>query len=111
MILDASSPMGTRYAEASLLLNIVLNVTVVISLQVANVRRIVTSPALLESTSLVFAYGLDLFFTRTAPSNTFDVLSENFNKAQLVLTVGGLAAAILITRPMVSRKRLREKWY
>ncbi|KAF9528732.1 hypothetical protein CPB83DRAFT_813238 [Crepidotus variabilis] len=79
--------------------------------KVAHVQKIITSPALLESTSLIFAYGLDLFMTRLAPSNTFDVLSENFNKAQLVLTVGGLAIAILITRPMVNKKRLREKWY
>ncbi|GJE85471.1 PQQ and DUF1620 domain-containing protein [Phanerochaete sordida] len=78
---------------------------------VANVRSILTSPALLESTSLVFAYGLDLFSTRVTPSNTFDVLSENFNKMQLVLTISGLALAILITKPMVRNKRLRERWY
>ncbi|KAG5636275.1 hypothetical protein H0H81_008561 [Sphagnurus paluster] len=79
--------------------------------EVANIQRIVTSPTLLESTSLVFAHGLDMFLTRVAPSNTFDVLSENFNKAQLVLTVGGLALAIIFTKPMVRRKMLREKWY
>ncbi|KII83787.1 hypothetical protein PLICRDRAFT_147866 [Plicaturopsis crispa FD-325 SS-3] len=79
--------------------------------QVSNVRHIVTSPALLESTSLVFAYGLDLFLTRVAPSGTFDVLSENFNKVQLVLTISALAVAIMVTKPMVHRKRLREKWY
>ncbi|KAL4246361.1 ER membrane protein complex subunit 1 [Abortiporus biennis] len=79
--------------------------------QVARLRQIITSPALLESTSLVFGYGLDLFSTRVAPSNTFDVLSETFNKAQLVLTVAGLAFAIVITKPMVHRKRLRERWY
>ena len=79
--------------------------------QVANIRHILTPPALLESTSLVFAYGLDLFGTRIAPSGTFDVLSETFNKVQLVFTICGLAAAIMVTRPMVRRKRLREKWY
>ncbi|KAG1773685.1 hypothetical protein EV702DRAFT_559870 [Suillus placidus] len=79
--------------------------------EVANVRRIVTSPSLLESTSLVFVYGLDLFFTRIAPSGTFDVLSENFNKVQLVLTVAGLGIAIMVTKPMVRRKWLRERWY
>ncbi len=58
----------------------------------------VLSPALpvLESTSLVFAYGLDLFSSRIAPSKTFDVLNENFNKAQLVLTIGGLVVAIMV---------------
>ena len=79
--------------------------------QVANVQRIITSPALLESTSLVFAYGLDMFLTRVAPSNTFDVLSENFNKAQLVLTIAALTLAIFITKPMVRRRKLRERWY
>ena len=64
--------------------------------QVAKTRKIMTSPALLESTSLVFAYGLDLFFTRVAPSNTFDVLSESFNKAQLVVTVAGLALGLFL---------------
>ncbi|KAF7309403.1 hypothetical protein MIND_00311100 [Mycena indigotica] len=76
--------------------------------EVARVRNIITAPALLESTSLVFSYGLDLFFTRVAPSSTFDVLSKSFNKAQLVLTVFGLGLGIAITRPMVRRKRLRE---
>lgn len=79
--------------------------------EVANVRRIVSSPSLLESTSLIFVYGLDLFFTRIAPSGTFDVLSENFNKVQLVLTVAGLGIAIMVTKPMVRRKRLRERWF
>jgi hypothetical protein len=39
------------------------------------------------------------------------VLSENFNKVQLVFTVCGLFVAIIITGPMVRRKQLREKWY
>ncbi|KAF7317656.1 hypothetical protein MKEN_00853200 [Mycena kentingensis (nom. inval.)] len=79
--------------------------------EVRGTRAIVTAPALLESTSLVFAYGLDLFFTRVAPSNTFDILSASFNKAQLVLTVAALAAGIAVTKPMVRKKRLRERWY
>ncbi|KAH9981995.1 hypothetical protein BJV74DRAFT_852482 [Russula compacta] len=78
---------------------------------VANIRHILTAPALLESTSLVFAYGLDLFCTRVAPSGPFDVLSETFNKAQLVFTICGLAVGIVAIRPMVRQKRLREKWY
>lgn len=74
-------------------------------------RQIITAPSLLESTSLVLAVGTDLFLTRVATSGTFDVLSENFNKVQLVLTVVGLAVAIAITKPMVRRKQLRERWY
>ncbi|KAL0573048.1 hypothetical protein V5O48_008907 [Marasmius crinis-equi] len=79
--------------------------------KISRVEKIVTAPALLESTSLVFVYGLDLFLTRVAPSKTFDVLSESFNKTQLVLTVAALALAILFAKPAVNRKKLRERWY
>ncbi|THH31554.1 hypothetical protein EUX98_g2645 [Antrodiella citrinella] len=80
--------------------------------QISYARQILTSPSLLESTSLIFAYGPhDLFSTRSSPSGTFDVLSEDFNKLQLVLTISGLLAAILVTRPMVSRKKVKERWY
>lgn len=79
--------------------------------QVLEVKSLVTSPTALESTSIVCALGLDLFCTRVAPSRTFDVLSESFNKAQLVLTLGALTLAIFVTKPMVARKRLRERWF
>ncbi|KAI9761186.1 MAG: hypothetical protein M1835_008221, partial [Candelina submexicana] len=36
-------------------------------LEVLGLNKIITSPALLESTSLVFAYGIDIFGTRVAP--------------------------------------------
>ncbi|KDQ19878.1 hypothetical protein BOTBODRAFT_27299 [Botryobasidium botryosum FD-172 SS1] len=79
--------------------------------QIARTRNIITSPALLESTSLVLAYGLDLFMTRVTPSGTFDVLSDSFNKAQLVLVIFGLGAAILLVRPMVRKNQLKQRWY
>ncbi|TCD70607.1 hypothetical protein EIP91_002637 [Steccherinum ochraceum] len=79
---------------------------------VSNTREILTSPSLLESTSLIFAYGPhDLFSTRSSPSGTFDVLSEDFNKVQLVVTICALLVAILITRPMVANKKIKERWY
>jgi len=46
-----------------------------------------------------------------SPSGTFDVLSENFNKVQLVLTIAAVVVAIVVTKPMVQGKRLRERWY
>jgi hypothetical protein len=60
---------------------------------------------------IVFAHGLDLFLSRVAPSGTFDVLSEEFNKLQLVLTILGLCVGIAVARPIVQRKALRERWY
>jgi hypothetical protein len=71
-----------------------------------------TSPALVESTSLVFAHGLDLFLTRgVTPSGTFDILSDDFNKAQLLLTLAALSVGIAIAKPAVGRKLLKMKWY
>lgn len=52
-----------------------------------------------------------MFLTRVAPSNTFDVLSEGFNKAQLVLTVLGLVGGIVVVRPVIRKKKLRGGWY
>jgi hypothetical protein len=72
--------------------------------------EIVTSPALLESTSLVLASGLDLFFTRVAPSGSFDVLSEGFSKEQLLATILVLAIGLVVMRPLVRRKALRSRW-
>ncbi|KAK1314855.1 hypothetical protein QJS10_CPA06g00716 [Acorus calamus] len=80
------------------------------SLQVEGLRRIVTIPAKLESTTLVFTYGVDLFFTRIAPSRTYDSLTEDFNYALLLLTIIVLLIAIFVTWVLSERKDLRDKW-
>lgn len=80
------------------------------SLQVEGLRRIVTIPAKLESTSLFFAYGVDLFFTRIAPSRTYDSLTEDFSYALLLITIVALVAAIFVTWVLSKKKELREKW-
>ncbi|KAK2446230.1 ER membrane protein complex subunit [Trifolium repens] len=80
------------------------------SLKVEGLRGIVTVPAKLESTSFVFAYGVDLFFTQIAPSRTYDSLTEDFNYALLLLTIVALVAALFITYVLSERKDLQEKW-
>ncbi|KAF7729983.1 hypothetical protein EC973_003396 [Apophysomyces ossiformis] len=80
------------------------------SLEVIGIQHIITAPALLESTSLVFAYGLDTFFSKSSPSRQFDVLSEEFSKSQLLLTIAGLIGGILVAGPMVRRKRINALW-
>jgi hypothetical protein len=73
------------------------------------VRRIVTSPALLESTLLVFAYGLDLFSTRTAPSKTFEVLNKAAQQSHGIQTLleaeKDAAEAVQQARQCTSRER------
>lgn len=81
------------------------------NLEVANVKKIVTSPTLLESTTVVVAFGQDVFVTRHAPSKTFDILNEDFSKSQLMLTIVALVVVLFVTKPMVVNKQLKELWY
>lgn len=78
--------------------------------QVEGLRGILSIPARLESTCLVFAYGLDLFYTRTAPSKTYDSLTEEFNYALLLITIVVLLVGIAVTYILSERKELSEKW-
>lgn len=80
-------------------------------LQVAGLRGIVTEPSRLESTGLVFAYGLDLFYTRVMPSKMYDTLdAHEFSYALLVLTLLSLAVGTAVAGRAVARKELAEKW-
>ncbi|CAF1883121.1 unnamed protein product [Brassica napus] len=80
------------------------------SLKVEGLRGIVTAPAKLESTTHVFAYGVDLFYTRLAPSKTYDSLTDDFSYALLLITIVALVAAIYITWVVSEKKELSEKW-
>ncbi|CAN7068570.1 unnamed protein product [Brassica rapa subsp. trilocularis] len=80
------------------------------SLKVEGLRGIVTAPAKLESTTHVFAYGVDLFYTRLAPSKTYDSLTDDFSYALLLITIVALVAAIYITWALSEKKELSEKW-
>lgn len=70
--------------------------------EVVGIKDVITSPALLESTSLVFAYGLDVFGTRLSPSFNFDMLGKDFNKFQMLATVAALAVVTFVVTPLVS---------
>lgn len=70
--------------------------------EVLGIKNVITSPALLESTSLIFAYGLDVFGTRLSPSFNFDMLGKDFNKFQMLATVAALAVVTFVVTPLVS---------
>lgn len=78
--------------------------------RVARVRGVVSAAALLESTSLVCAYGLDLFCTRVSPSQTFDLLNEDFNSPFLIATVSAVFLAIMLTRRAARAKEASNAW-
>ncbi|EUC29722.1 hypothetical protein COCCADRAFT_8104 [Bipolaris zeicola 26-R-13] len=78
--------------------------------EVIGIKEIITSESGLESTSLVFAYGHDIFGTRVAPSFAFDVLGKGFNKISMLLTVVGLFVGVLFVAPLVRRKQINTLW-
>ncbi|EMC93733.1 hypothetical protein BAUCODRAFT_75439 [Baudoinia panamericana UAMH 10762] len=78
--------------------------------EVVGIKDVETSPALIESTSLVFAYGLDIFGTRLSPSFSFDILGKDFNKFQMLATVAALAVATFVVAPLVMRKQVDQRW-
>ncbi|OTB07472.1 hypothetical protein M426DRAFT_318143 [Hypoxylon sp. CI-4A] len=77
---------------------------------VFGIEAIVAVPAALESTTLVFAYGVDVFGTRVAPSLAFDVLGKGFNKLALLGTVVALVLGVGVLRPMVRKKQIDARW-
>jgi len=70
--------------------------------EVMGVKKMITTTTMLESTSLVFVYGLDIFGTRVAPSQAFDILGKGFNKLSLIATVAALGVGVAVLAPMVS---------
>ncbi|OJJ72470.1 hypothetical protein ASPBRDRAFT_150537 [Aspergillus brasiliensis CBS 101740] len=80
------------------------------SRDVAGIKSVLSAPTLLESTSLIFAFGGDIFATRATPSQAFDVLGKGFSKLQLVLTIVALTAGVIVLAPMVKRKQINAIW-
>lgn len=77
---------------------------------IAAIRGIVTAPSGLESTTIVFAYGLDLYGTRIAPSKEFDVLKDDFDHFVIAAVLVGLVAFCIGTRKLAQRKALKQAW-
>ncbi|KAL8767789.1 MAG: hypothetical protein Q9209_005783 [Squamulea sp. 1 TL-2023] len=79
--------------------------------EVLGINKVITTPSLLESTSLVFAFGsLDIFGTRIAPIGGFDMLGKGFNKIQLIGTVAALAVGTGLLAPMARKKQTDTRW-
>jgi hypothetical protein len=101
---------------------------------VYNVRGIATSPSGLESTSLVFSYGLgkesnqqlfhifflfyflffflnkDIYFTRVFPSKTFDLLREDFDYFFVSTLMVGLVLGTVLSKKLASSSNLKKAW-
>ncbi|RMZ90215.1 hypothetical protein DV736_g2541, partial [Chaetothyriales sp. CBS 134916] len=80
------------------------------SREVTGIEKIMAAPSLLESTSLIFAFGHDVFSTQITPSGAFDILGKGFNRIQLLLTVAALVLGVLLLRPMTRSKMVESRW-
>eukprot|EP01147_Barroeca_monosierra_P000382 gene383-3731_t len=78
--------------------------------RIERLNRIVTSPSGLESTSLVLAYGLDMFFTRMTPSGKFDSLDQSFNRPALLGTLALLIAGTYLLSKFSAKKVVDKAW-
>ncbi|KAI9375756.1 hypothetical protein BJX61DRAFT_531345 [Aspergillus egyptiacus] len=78
--------------------------------QVAGIKTVLSAPTLLESTSLIFAFGHDIFATRATPSQAFDILGKGFSKLQLLMTIVALAIGVSILAPMARKKKVDMLW-
>ncbi|PAA92794.1 hypothetical protein BOX15_Mlig023688g2 [Macrostomum lignano] len=74
------------------------------------VEGMVTVPTGLESTSLLFVHGTDLFCTRVQPSKMFDVLKADFDYAFIAAVTIGMIIGSFVTQRLAARKALFRLW-
>lgn len=74
------------------------------------VNGIISSPTALESTSLIFAYGIDLFFIPVQTAKAYDVLSPGFNYLLLYASVVLVVLTFVATSFLASRKAFQDRW-
>jgi hypothetical protein len=77
---------------------------------VVQVQGIISSPTALESTSIVFCYGLDLFFTPVQTARAYDVLSPGFNYKFLYASVLVVLTLAIVTTYIAQYKALQDRW-
>lgn len=75
-----------------------------------NTHALASFPTKLESTAEVFLTGLDLFYARFAPSTTYDMLPEEFQKQIIIIVAVGVSTATAIAHRMAVQKNLKTVW-
>lgn len=77
---------------------------------VGKVTGFISSPTNLESTSLLFSYGLDLFFAPVQTAKAYDVLSPGFNYKLLYASVTLVISMVIFTSYWAKSKTLQDRW-
>ncbi|CAF1174712.1 unnamed protein product [Rotaria magnacalcarata] len=77
---------------------------------VYNIRGIHTVATGLESTSVVFAYGLDLFYTRVFPSRIFDQLKDDFDFMFIGWSTVAFVVGSFIAKRFAAIHQTKKAW-
>ena len=73
-------------------------------------KGIITAPTGLESTSVVFVHGLDLYCTSVTPSKGFDLLKDDFDYLVITSVLFALFLASYVTKKLSQNKALKQAW-
>ncbi|KZC03992.1 ER membrane protein complex subunit 1 [Dufourea novaeangliae] len=115
MMIDPRRPINPEIREEGVIpympeIPIQMDAIINYNQSVFRVSGVHTSPSGLESTCLVFVHGLDLFYTRVAPSKTFDVLKEDFDYYLIMIVLAGLLISSYVTKKLASQKAQKQAW-
>ena len=78
--------------------------------QVLGLRHVAVEPSRLESTCLVLARGVDLFYTRLAPARKYDSLEDDFSYGLLVVAILALLGGSVAMQIVTKSAMLSQKW-
>jgi outer membrane protein assembly factor BamB len=77
---------------------------------VLGLEEIQCHPTARESSVLMLAYGIDMFYTRLMPSKSFDMLEDDFSYSLLVTTILGLLTATFVVYFRVQKSNVERNW-
>jgi len=78
--------------------------------QVMGLKEIQCFPTRRESSILMLAHGIDVFYTRLMPSKSFDMLEDDFSYSLLVTTILGLLIAAFVVNGKVKKDNVKRNW-
>lgn len=77
---------------------------------ISQLKHINTSPSKLESTTLVFGYGLDLFYSPYSSGNAYDRLNHDFNPFVILFMILGMGLVAMYVKNLAHRNELNQAW-
>jgi hypothetical protein len=79
-------------------------------IQIGDLKVISSHPSTRESTTAIFAFGIDWFYTQSFPSNSYDKLSEEFNYFALITTSLSLLVLTFLSWQWSRERNLKKLW-